>query len=266
MPGNPKEAGLGVEHALGLLRAELHLPQHEEDHAGIDGAAAGSHRKAVEGGEAHGRRDADAALEGTQARAVAEMGDDHPALGEARIVVFQDGRDVVVGQPVEAVAPHAALAHLARQREQARDVGLGLVEGGVEAGDLRHPRKAAAHDPDRLQVVGLMQRRERHQRFKRLDDGFVDQHRTGEGLAAMDDPMPDGHELAFLLMLAQPRDQVHQRLLVPEPVAGAPRHLVEDCPARVLDEEVRRSPQPFVEALPDEPRLRAVQHRRRPGT
>ena len=140
-------------------------------------------------------------LESAQARAVSEMRDDHPALGETRIVVFQDGRDVVVGQPMEAVAPHAALAHLARQGEQARDVGLGLMEGRVETGNLRHPRQAAAHDPDRLQVMGLMQRRERHQRLKRLEDGFVDQHRAGKGRAAMDDPVPDGHELAPFLML-----------------------------------------------------------------
>ena len=80
-----------------------------------------------------------------------------------------------------------------------------LVEGRVEAGDLRHPRQAPAHDPDRLEVMGLMQRRERHQRFERLEDGFVDQHRAGKGRAAMDDPVPDGHELAPLLMLRAAR-------------------------------------------------------------
>ena len=72
---------------------------------------------------------------------------------------------------MEAVAPNAAIAHFARQGEQSRDVRLGLMEGSVETGNLRHPGKAASHDPDRLQVVRLMQRRERHQRLKRLEDG-----------------------------------------------------------------------------------------------
>ena len=135
------------------------------------------------------------------------------------------------------------------------------MEGGVEAGDLRHPRQAPAHDPDRLQVVGLMQGRERHQRFKRLDNGVVDQDRAGEGLAAMNDPVSDGHELAALLMLAQPRDEVHQRLLVPELRRPEPHDISSRMlPLGVLDDEVRRAAQPFVETLPDEPRLRAVQH------
>ena len=174
-----------------------------------------------------------------QARAVSEMRDDHPALGETGIVVFQDGRDVVVGQPVEAVAPNAALAHFARQGEQSRDVRLGLMEGSIETGDLRHPRKAASHDPDRLQVMGLMQRRERHQRLKRLEDGFVDQHRAGIGRAAVDDPVSDGDELAPFLMLAQPRDEMHQRILVPDLLALAPGALVQNASARILDGETR---------------------------
>src|SRR3954452_20071145 len=109
---------------------------------------------------------------------------------------------------MEAVAPHAALPHVARQGEQARDVGLRLVEGGVEAGDLRHPRQAPANDPDRFQVMGLMQGSERHQSLKRLDDSVVDQNRTGKGLATMNDSMPNGGEFASLLMLPQPGDQV----------------------------------------------------------
>ena len=134
------------------------------------------------------------------------------------------------------------------------------MEGGVEAGDLRHSRQTPADDPDRLQVMGLMQGSERHQRLELLDNGFVDQNRAGEGLAAMNDPVPDGRELAPFLMLAQPRDEVHQRLLVPEPIAGAPRPLVEEISIGVLDDEVRRSAQPLEQPLEDDARLRAVGH------
>src|SRR3712207_8646059 len=66
------------------------------------------------------------------------MRNHHPALRNACIVVVEHGRDVVVGQSVEAVAPHAPLTHLARQGEQARDVGLRLVESGVEARSEEH--------------------------------------------------------------------------------------------------------------------------------
>ena len=89
-----------------------------------------------------------------------------------------------------------------------------------------------------------MQGRERHQRLKRLDDGVVDEHRAGKGLAAMDDPVPDGGELASLLMLAQPRDKVHQRLLVPHAVAGAPGHFVEIAPPASLTMKCAAPPSP----------------------
>ncbi|MDF2970806.1 MAG: hypothetical protein K0R61_1256 [Microvirga sp.] len=102
---------------------------------------------------------------------------------------------------MEAVTPHAAFAHLTRQREQGRDVGLRVVEARVEAGNLRNPRQAAAHNPDRLQVVRLMQGRERHQLFERLDNVVVDKHRSREGLSAMNHPVPDGGKRASLLML-----------------------------------------------------------------
>src|SRR5690349_17092188 len=113
------------------------------------------------------------------------------------------------------------------------------MEGGVEAGNLRQSRKAPADDPDRLQIVRLMQRRERHELLERLDSGLVDKHRVRESLAAMDDPMPDRHQLAVFLMLTQPCDEVHQGFFMPEMVAGTPGHLVEDRTAGILGDETR---------------------------
>ena len=69
---------------------------------------------------------------------------------------------------MEAVAPHARLAYRARQGEQLRDLRLVAVERGVEAGDLRQVRQPPAHDADRLEVVRLVKRRERHERFELL--------------------------------------------------------------------------------------------------
>ena len=100
---------------------------------------------------------------------------------------------------MEAVAPHSAIPHLLRQGEHAGDFGLALVKGRVETGNLRDLRHAPPHDPDRLEVMRLMQRRERHQGFEGLNDGIVDEHGAGKERAAMDNSVPDRHELALLL-------------------------------------------------------------------
>jgi hypothetical protein len=61
-------------------------------------------------------------------------------------------------------------------------------------------------------------------------------------------------------MLAQPGDQVHQRFLVSDPVAGTPGHFIEKVPVRILDKEVRRSSQTLAEPFPDKSRLGAIEH------
>ena len=43
---------------------------------------------------------------------------------------------------MEAVAAHALVVIGARQRERVGDEGMAAMEGGVEAGDLRHRREA----------------------------------------------------------------------------------------------------------------------------
>ena len=78
-----------------------------------------------------------------------------------RVESRQHGGDVLVRQAVEPVAPDARLVQLGRQRESLRDVGIGPVEGGVEAGDLRQIRHPLQQQGDRRQVVGLMQGGER---------------------------------------------------------------------------------------------------------
>ena len=53
---------------------------------------------------------------------------------------------------------------------------------------------------------------------------------------------------------------MHQRLLVPELIAGAPRPLVEGISIGVLDDKVCRSAQPLEHPLEGDARLRAVGH------
>src|SRR3546814_15666723 len=80
------------------------LAQQVDQHAGIDGAAAGPHDEAVECRESHGAGAAAAGFEGAEAGAVAEMGDDGAAAGGSAVVPRQGTGDVLVGQAVEAVA------------------------------------------------------------------------------------------------------------------------------------------------------------------
>src|SRR5207253_2818893 len=92
-----------------------------------------------------------------------EVRDDHPAVRPFAEMAGEDGGDIFIGQPVKAVALDALLGEPARQRERRRDVRLGRVERGVEAGDLRDLRVQPRERADRLEIVGLMQRRERNQ-------------------------------------------------------------------------------------------------------
>ena len=54
--------------------------------------------------------------------------------------IGQDAGNIFVGQAVESVAPNAVVGETARQREGGSDLRLGVVKGGVEAGDLRQRR------------------------------------------------------------------------------------------------------------------------------
>ena len=117
------------------------------------------------------------------------------------------------------------------------------MKGRVEARDLRQVRKAPADDPDRFEVVRLVQWREWHQRFKLLEDGVVDENGPQKGFSAMHHPVPDGRELASLLMLPQPRDKMHERLLVTDPVAG-PGNLVRSLPSASLTAKRAAPPKP----------------------
>jgi hypothetical protein len=49
------------------------------------------------------------------------------------------------------------------------------MEGGVEARHLGNVREVLAHDPNRGQVVGLVERRERHKPLKLAENDVVDE-------------------------------------------------------------------------------------------
>src|SRR5215472_1506653 len=80
----PQHAGTSVEQIdQRVARHPLLLDQMQHD-TGIERAAAGAHRQAVEGGKTHRRGHRNARLEGAGGAAIAEMRDDNPAVGDFR--------------------------------------------------------------------------------------------------------------------------------------------------------------------------------------
>jgi hypothetical protein len=130
-------------------------------------------------------------------------------------------QDELVRQAVKAVAVDSLLGQAARQGEDAGHVGQGVVEGGVEAGHLRQVGEAAR---DRLNCLDL--RRQVH-RVERGQAAQLGEHLGRDALGgavarpAVDDPVPDGVELARVGPAAQPGEQRLQRRAVVRQVALA---------------------------------------------
>jgi hypothetical protein len=70
---------------------------------------------------------------------------------------------------VKSMVAHAGCGEIARQGELLRQRRLRAMEGGVEAGDLRHRRCSRCNRLDRREIVRLVQRRKRNQLGERLD-------------------------------------------------------------------------------------------------
>jgi hypothetical protein len=58
---------------------------------------------------------------------------------------------------MEALAQHAALGNRFRQCKSFRELRLDRMKGCVKASDLRDPRQSLRRNPDRHQIVRLMQ-------------------------------------------------------------------------------------------------------------
>ena len=119
------------------------------------------------------------------------MCDDHPAPGHVGRHGAQLLGDIFVGEAVEAVAAHALVVEGARQRVAVGVRRMPAVEGGVEAGHLRHVRVDLRREPDRRQVVRLVQRRQRRERGQPRQDGRIDAHRPVVVGTAVHDAVAD---------------------------------------------------------------------------
>ena len=92
---------------------------------------------------------------------------------------------------MKAIATHAILMELARDRVKIGKIIMMAVKCGVEAGDLRKRREAGKNRTDRRQIVRLMQRRECRIVLKPSNDAVIDQRRLILIRPAMDHPVPD---------------------------------------------------------------------------
>ena len=140
--------------------------------------------------------------------------------------------DVLVRQPVEAVAPHAAVSDRRRQRERLRQGRRGLVERRVEARDLDQIGTSFGDRANRQQVVRLVQGREGHELGERVERGRVDAHRRRVDAAAVHHAVTHGDQVRIRGMGAQPVEQELEGTRVSRCRIFFPRVLADDGTAR----------------------------------
>ena len=209
-----------------------------EDHARIEGTWPRSHAEAIERGEAERAVHALAVLHRAQTRTASKMRDDHaPArdLGRDR---RQHGRDVFVRQPMEAVALDAGVADLGRQRHELGDRWPATMKAGVEAGDLRYAGNPFPHRLHCREVIGLMQRCERDERAKVLEDLRRDDGRAGVTRTAVNDTMTHTTDGGAAEVLSQPvGDEADRCPAIPD--GAVQRSIGQRLPGPVLRRESR---------------------------
>jgi len=122
------------------------------------------------------------------------------------------------------------------------------MEARVEAGDLRHPRKALEDRFDRRQVRRLVKRRQRFQRPQILQDLRRDHHGAGVPRPSVDDAMADAEDPAAAEVGTEPGGQGVERA---PPVSDRADRLVmgEDLPRAVLRGQTGRGSYPLDLAL-----------------
>src|SRR3546814_6258898 len=94
------------------------------------------------------------------------MRGDHPSAGKLPIDGSQLPGDIFVGQAMKSIAADSLFMQRAGEREPRGDLGLVMVKGGIEAGDLGKVRRQGCNGADRGQIVRLVERRKRAERVE----------------------------------------------------------------------------------------------------
>ena len=91
-----------------------------------------------------------------------------------------------MGTPVKTVTPDAVIAiKRVRNRIQVGARRQGLMEGGIEHGDLGNRGERLLERPDPLDIRGIVKRRHRRDRLDFVQDASIDPDRGAEALAAV---------------------------------------------------------------------------------
>jgi len=179
---------------------------------GVDVAAAGAHDQAFQRRHAHAGVAAFAVDHGAGRATVAQVGGQPAAVLDGQVGHLRGAlaHEVVAGA-MEAVATDVVfLVEELRHRIAIGMLGHGLVERGVEHGDLRQLREQCEGGIDTDQVGRIVQRRQLRVGTDGREDFVGDQAGAGEVLTAMHHAMADAIDLAASGFLRQ-RQQLFQR-------------------------------------------------------
>src|SRR4030095_9120150 len=94
------------------------------------------------------------------------MRDYDPGFGNRGRHRWQNGGNVLIGQPVEAVSLQARFANLRWKWDEFCDLRMSGMKTRIKTGDLRHTRQAFEDGIDGYEVVWLVQRGQRDELVK----------------------------------------------------------------------------------------------------
>ncbi len=142
--GYPEQPGMEIDHLVELLGAHFLRARQIPNQPGIEIAGAGAHGHPGGRGETHAGVHGFAVAHRRQARAIAEVGEDDPALGRFRSSqAGQLSHEKRIRQPVKAVPPHPLRFVAARNRQQLGHARQVMVKSRVETRHLGQVGKSA---------------------------------------------------------------------------------------------------------------------------
>ena len=193
--GEAEQTGFLVYELVEAVDIVTVLLADEEEHCRVDASGAGAHDEALERGEAHGGINALAVQNGGAAGTVTEVSGNEAAVFR----LFAENLGGFAGHEAVACAMGAVAADFVFFVElvgDAVEVGLarhGLVEGGVEHGDLREAREELGGAFHAGGVCGFVERGEQRDAADVVDD-FLRHLFALDVLAAVHHAVADGFD------------------------------------------------------------------------
>jgi hypothetical protein len=141
---NAEQSGFEIDHLIETLG--VHVPRLSQipDQPGVDIAGASAHRDAGCRSEAHAGIHGFAVMHRGQARAIAEVGEDHPALRHFRSPqAVEFAHQIGIRQSVKSVPPHSLRFVTARDGQDLGNAWHVMVKSRIEARHLGQGREAA---------------------------------------------------------------------------------------------------------------------------